>query len=65
MYKDDRAWKCGKCKVPLEMKKTIFSYLGRDVTHEVNRCPTCGKAFVPKDLAEGRMTEVEKQLEDK
>ena len=65
MYKDDRAWICGKCKTPLEIKKAIFSYLGRDVTHEVSRCPGCGKVFIPKGLAEGRMAEVEGQLEDK
>ena len=65
MYKDDRAWKCGKCKMPLIQKKAIFRYLGRDVTHEVSRCPKCGKVFIGQDLAEGRMAEVEGQLEDK
>ena len=47
------------------MKKATFRYLGRDVTHEVNRCPECGKVLIPKSLAEGRMAEVEEQLEDK
>jgi len=65
MYKDDRAWKCGKCGVSLVIKKAIFRYLGHDVTHEVSRCPKCGKAFIPKNLAEGKMAEVEEQLEDK
>ena len=65
MYTDNRAWKCGKCKVLLEKKKTTFSYLGRDVSHEVEGCPNCGKVFIPKELAEGRMAEVEGQLEDK
>ena len=65
MYKDNRAWKCSRCKMPLNKKKTIFSYLGRDVTHEVDRCLNCGKVFIPKELAEGRMAEVEGQLEDK
>ena len=65
MYNDDRAWLCGKCKAPLVLKKATFHYLGRDVTHEVSRCPKCGKVFIPKSLAEGRMAEVEEQLEDK
>ena len=65
MYSDDRAWKCGRCNAPLVVKKAVFSYLGRDVTHEVSRCPDCGKVFIPKSLAEGRMAEVEEQLEDK
>ena len=65
MYNDARAWKCGLCGEPLILKKTVFSYLGREVTHEVSRCPKCGKFFIPMDLAEGRMAEVEEQLEDK
>jgi len=65
MYSDNRAWKCGTCKEALVLKKSLFSYMGRDVTHEVNQCPKCGKVFIPKDLAEGRMAEVEEQLEDK
>ena len=65
MYNDERAWKCSLCNERLVPKKTSFNYLGRDVTHEVDQCPKCGKAFIPKSLAEGRMAEVEEQLEDK
>ena len=65
MYNDDRAWKCGVCNEPLVKKKAAFSYLGNNVSHEVNRCPKCGKVFIPMDLAEGRIAEVEQQLEDK
>jgi len=61
----NKTWKCSKCGMVLVKKKALFSYLGRDVTHEVSRCPKCGKVFIPKDLAEGRMAEVEQQLEDK
>jgi len=65
MYNDNRAWKCGKCKVPLVVKKAVLNYMKRDVTHEVSQCPKCGKVFIPKNLAEGKMAEVEEQLEDK
>lgn len=65
LYSDDRVWKCGKCNEKLVLKKTVFSYLGREVTHEVSRCPKCGKVFIPMGLAEGRMAEVEEQFEDK
>ena len=65
MYNDNRAWKCGVCKEQLVPKKTVFSYMGRDVSHEVSQCPKCGKVFIPKELAEGRMADVEVQLEDK
>ena len=57
--------KCGLCDVLLVYKKTVFSYLNRSFTHEVPRCPKCGKVYIPMELAEGRMAEVERQLEDK
>ena len=47
------------------MKKTVFSYLGHNVSHEVLTCPKCGKIFIAEGLAEGKMAEVEQQLEDK
>lgn len=35
------------------------------VDHEVLTCPTCGKVYVSRELAEGRMAEFEQLLEDK
>jgi rubredoxin len=61
----DHTWKCGKCNEILVKKKTLFNYLGRDFSYEVHRCPKCGNVFIPKELAEGRMAEVEAQMEDK
>jgi len=58
-------WKCGKCGVDLVTQKTLFNYLGRTFSHEVQRCPECGNVFIPRELAEGRMAEVEQQMEDK
>ena len=57
--------KCFRCDKPLINKKTVFQYLDRSFTHEVPRCPECGKVYIPMELAEGRMSEVECQLEDK
>jgi hypothetical protein len=62
---EERIWKCAKCKKALVMKKAVLSYLGQTVAHEVRACPNCGKVFISQDLAEGRMAEVEEQLEDK
>ena len=61
----EKTWKCGKCGIPLVTKKTQFNYLGRAFSHEVKRCPQCGNVFIPKELAEGKMAEVEQQMEDK
>ena len=57
--------KCVRCNMSLVLKKTTFDYMGRSFTHEVPCCPKCGKVFIPPELAEGRMAEVEEQLEDK
>lgn len=65
VYSDDRAWKCASCNETLVKRRTAFSYLGRDVVHEVSGCPKCGKVFIPMGLAEGRMAEAEEMLEDK
>lgn len=65
MEAEKRIWKCGICKIELAMGKTVFSYLGHNVSHEVLTCPKCGKIFIPEGLAEGKMAEVEQQLEDK
>jgi hypothetical protein len=62
---EERIWKCGKCNEALVMKKTVFSYLGHTVAHDVQVCPKCGKIYIPQDLAEGKMAELEEKLEDK
>jgi len=65
MTSEKRIWKCSKCDRELEMRKTVFSYLGHTVAHEVPVCPGCGRVFIPAELAEGKMAEVEEQLEEK
>jgi len=62
---EERTWKCGKCNEALVSRKTVFSYLRQTVAHEVRACPKCGKVFIPESLAEGKMAEVEEQIEDK
>lgn len=56
---------CGKCKKPLVPGKVIASYLGSEFPIELWKCPDCGKVLVPKDLATGKMLQVEQALEDK
>jgi len=60
-----RTWKCGKCSKELVAQRKVFSYLGHTVAHDVLACPKCGKVFISRELAEGKMAEVEQQLEDK
>ena len=62
---DEITMKCVACGVKLIPKKTVFNYMGRSFTHDVPCCPKCGRVYITKELAEGKMAEVEEQLEDK
>lgn len=59
------AYMCAKCKKPLVPGKVIASYLGSEFPIELWKCPECGKVLVPKELATGKMLQVEQALEDK
>jgi len=56
---------CSRCRKELVMHNTKFSYLGRDFSAEVLRCPECGVVYLPEDFVRGRMADVEAELEDK
>jgi hypothetical protein len=47
------------------MGKTLFSYLDMSFSHDVLRCPKCRKVLISRDLAKGKMAEVEMMMEDK
>lgn len=65
MSSGGRVWKCAKCDKQLVLKNTSFFYLGHKFTYDVLNCPQCGQVLIPKELAEGRMAELEEALEDK
>jgi hypothetical protein len=56
---------CHNCGVPLVPQKTTFSYLKREFSADIPRCPKCGIVYISKDLAKGRMAEVESSMESK
>ena len=58
-------WICAKCAAALVPKKKLFSYMDSTFSHEVPRCPVCGMVFISKELADGKMAEVERLMEDK
>lgn len=57
--------RCEKCDVIMKPMEARFKYLKRDFQHKVLRCPKCGLVYITKELAKGRMKEVESALEDK
>lgn len=56
---------CNKCKKPMIMRRADFTYLEHTFHTDVYRCPACGMVYIPQELAEGKMAEVEVTLEDK
>ncbi len=56
---------CHGCQQALTPLKTDFTYLGHSFYADVLRCPGCGQVFIPEELAKGRISEVEMQMEDK
>jgi hypothetical protein len=58
-------WVCGHCNIPLKITPVQIEYLGSAFPVDLPKCPTCGMVFIPESLANGKMLEVEKSLEDK
>jgi len=56
---------CDRCKVEMAEFEAEFSYLNRSFRHKVPRCPECGQVYISEKLAAGRISDVEKQLEEK
>lgn len=61
----DFPWICDGCKKKLEPRKVKVSYLSGNFEVELMQCPRCKAVFIGEELAEGKMLEVEKGLEDK
>lgn len=58
-------WLCRKCGAPLKPVEVEVTYMGASFKVKLPGCPACGLTFIPPDLANGKMLEVEKILEDK
>lgn len=56
---------CTRCGCPFESRRVTLSYVGRSFSVEVPCCPICGNVYIPMDLAEGKMRQVEELLEEK
>lgn len=62
---DAKGWTCAKCGEALVPMPVKLDYMGMSFEVDLPRCPKCGFTFIPPELAEGRMLEAEKILEDK
>ena len=56
---------CVKCGIALTLGKVTLTYLGSSFPVELYRCSQCGLVYIPEELANGKMQQVEAALEDK
>ena len=56
---------CDLCNRKLERRKVKLKYMKYYMEAELLQCPVCGQVFIPEELAEGKISDVEKSLEEK
>lgn len=56
---------CLKCSCPMEPAKKNLYYLGSRIEYEFLTCPKCGAIYIPEELVQGKMHEIEMAIEDK
>jgi uncharacterized protein with PIN domain len=56
---------CIKCNEELIPQKVNMEYLEHRVSETFLVCPKCGNLFIPEDVAQDRMKQLEEMLEDK
>jgi len=60
-----KGWSCAGCGRELEIVKVGFSYLKGNFEVELPACTGCGQVLVSEELANGKMADAERILEDK
>ena len=56
---------CVKCGIKLTLGKVNLTYLGSDFPVDLYKCAQCGLVYIPEELANGKMKQVEASMEDK
>lgn len=56
---------CEKCDCLLEELEINFSYLDRQFSYKVPRCPKCGQTYISEELVVGKISRLEKLLDEK
>ena len=58
-------WSCAACGEALAMVKVGFTYMKGNFEVELPACAACGLVLVSEELANGKMADAERILEDK
>lgn len=56
---------CLKCNKEMQISKGNLLYLGSKISYDFLTCPECKAIYIPPELVEGKMHEIEMAFEDK
>lgn len=65
LINNEEGLRCCKCDILLEADKINVRYLRSTFPTCLLRCPSCGQTYLPEDMAQGKVREVEMSLEEK
>ena len=65
LSEEAKEWSCSACGKPLELAKVGFTYMKGNFEVELPACASCGLVLISEELANGKMADAERILEDK
>jgi len=65
LSEEAKEWSCNACGKPLEVVKVGFTYMKGNFEVDLPACTGCGLVLISEELANGKMADAERILEDK
>jgi hypothetical protein len=62
---EPKDWICTACGCTLDIVKVGFTYMKGNFEVDLPACSSCGLVLISEELANGKMADVERILEDK
>ena len=65
LSEEAQEWSCSACGKALEVVKVGFTYMKGNFEVDLPACSSCGLVLISEELANGKMADAERILEDK
>ena len=65
LSEEAKEWSCSACGTTLEVVKVGFTYMKGNFEVDLPACSSCGLVLISEKLANGKMADAERILEDK
>ena len=62
---EPKEWRCTACSCTLDIVKVGFTYMKGNFEVDLPACRSCGLVLISEELANGKMADAERILEDK